>query len=120
MGTRKSNDSVRTSVRADRKQIANSVRENESLADPPAFLPNSFGPVDEELARELVQLMLRLRVIYCTALATELALRQQNAEQDVDLAQCLRSNVCGAIIDIQEQVQALVKRLGGEVPETLP
>jgi hypothetical protein len=31
---------------------------------------------------------LRLKVIYGTALAVELALRKQDAEQDVDIAEC--------------------------------
>jgi hypothetical protein len=64
--------------------------------------------------------VLRLRTIYGTALATELALRKQNAEQDIDLAQCLRSNVCGLVIELEEQIQGIVQRLGGEVPEPLP
>ena len=44
--------------------------------------------------RQLVTVAQRLKVIYGIALSAELALRKQDAEQDVDIAECLRSGVC--------------------------
>jgi len=45
-----------------------------------------------------------LRAIYGTAVTAERALRQQEAEQDPEIAACLRVGVCDPIAD---QIQAL-------------
>jgi hypothetical protein len=119
MGTRKSNDSVRTGVRAGRSQTANEVRDDGNHAGSAFFLPNKPQKPDEHV-RELVRVVLRLRAVYGTALATEFALRQQDAESDRDFAQCLRWNVCGPIGELMEEIQATVEHMGGQVPEPLP
>lgn len=43
--------------------------------------------------------VLRLRAIYGTAVAAELALREQAAEQDAEIADCLRVGVCDPLAD---------------------
>jgi len=55
-----------------------------------------------------------LRAIYGTAITAELALRQQAAEQDLEVADCLRIGVCDPIAD---QIQALEKATR-HLPET--
>jgi hypothetical protein len=72
------------------------------------------------LADDLAAIAFRLKIVYGTTLATEFALRKQDAEQDVDLALCLRANVCEPIALLREQIQLIVKRLGGDVPALLP
>jgi len=120
MGTRKSNDSERTSVRADRTETTNEVREDASPVDSDTFsLNKSQDGADNRLVSELARVALRLRSIYGTALATEFALRQQNAESDTDFAECLRWNVCAPIDELAEQIQSTVERLGGNVPDPL-
>jgi hypothetical protein len=54
------------------------------------------------------------------ALATEFALRKQDAESDIDFAECLRWNVCAPIDQLAEEIQSTVERLGKKVPEPLP
>jgi hypothetical protein len=63
---------------------------------------------------------LRLKVIYGTALAVELALRKQDAEQGVDIAECLRPGVCNPISEQADTMRTLVERFGAQLPEPLP
>jgi hypothetical protein len=76
--------------------------------------------LDRELSKQLVWLALRLKIVYGTALAVELGLRKQDAEQDADLAECLRGGVCDPIAEHARTVESIVKGLGGEIPESLP
>jgi hypothetical protein len=73
-----------------------------------------------DVVRGLVMVALRLKVIYGTALAVELALRKQDAEQDVDIAECLRSGVCNPVSEQAETMRTLVERFGAQFPEPLP
>jgi hypothetical protein len=73
-----------------------------------------------DVVRGLVMAALRLKVIYGTALAVELALRKQDAEQDVDIAECLRSGVCNPISEQADIIRTLVERFGAHLPEPLP
>jgi hypothetical protein len=69
---------------------------------------------------ELTELAASLRFISGTALAVEKALRHQNAEHDVDLADCLRSGVVDPASLQMERAESLVKRLGGRLPRATP
>lgn len=60
--------------------------------------------VRKERLRDLVFVTLRLRAIHGAAITAELALRQQAAEQDSEIATCLRFGVCDPISD---QIRAL-------------
>jgi len=62
-----------------------------------------------EPSRQLFLVIPRLRAIYGTAVTAELALRQQAAEQNPEIADCLRTGVCDPIAD---QIQALEKVIG--------
>jgi hypothetical protein len=64
--------------------------------------------------------VLTLKVIYGTALSVELALRKQDAEQDVDIAECLRAGVCNPISDQVESMRSIVEKFGAGLPEPLP
>lgn len=64
-----------------------------------------------ERLRQLSLVTLRLRAIYGTALAAELALRQQAAEQDSEIADCLRAGVCDPIADELQELDHLIDRL---------
>ena len=54
--------------------------------------------------RQLTGVVPRLRAIYGTAVTVERALRQQEGEQDPEIADCLRVGVCDPIAD---QIRAL-------------
>jgi hypothetical protein len=73
-----------------------------------------------DVLRGLVMVALRLKVIYGTALSVELALRKQDAEQDVDIAECLRAGVCNPIADQAESMRSIVEKFGGGLQEPLP
>ncbi len=73
-----------------------------------------------DLLRGLVMVALRLKVIYGTALSVELALRKQDAEQDVDIAECLRAGVCNPVAEQAESMRSIVERFGAQLPEPLP
>jgi len=77
----------------------------------------SARPTDYEIIGELTALAVRLKVIYGTGLAVQLALRQQNADQDGELADCVTSGICNGVTDLTESVRNLVERLGGSLPE---
>lgn len=57
-----------------------------------------------EQGRQLRLVALRLRAIYGVAVTAERALREQAAEQDPEIADCLRVGVCDPIA---EQIEAL-------------
>lgn len=59
--------------------------------------------------RRLTLVVPRLRGIYGAAVTAELALRRQDAEQDPEIADCLRDGVCDAIAD---QIRALEEVTG--------
>jgi hypothetical protein len=69
---------------------------NGSAADPSAL--------SVEHRRALTLLVPRLRAIYGAAITAELALRQQAAGQNLEVADCLRAGVCDPIAD---QIRAL-------------
>ena len=54
---------------------------------------------NEEMAIELEELVLSLRAVYAVAVAAQLALRGQAAEQDLEIADALRVGVCDALGD---------------------
>ena len=60
-------------------------------------------------SRQLSLVIPRLRAIYGTAVTAELALRQEAAEQNLEVADCLRAGVCDPIAD---QIRALEEVIG--------
>lgn len=79
-----------------------------------------YRTIDSQVISELVSLAANLRFIFGSALAVELALRKQNADQDVDLAYCLRASVVNPAATQMERAESLVKRLCGQLPRILP
>lgn len=59
--------------------------------------------------RQLTGVVPRLRAIYGAAITAERALRQQEGEQDPEIADCLRAGVCDPIAD---QIRALEEVTG--------
>jgi hypothetical protein len=78
------------------------------------------GSADPKTLRELIALAVGLKFIFGTAVAVDLALRKQNADQDVELADCLRYGVANPAALQMERAESLVKRLGGTLPRALP
>lgn len=97
------------SERAQARSTASSplpARRSRLRAGGGTLVPSSS--LDAEQFRKL-SLIPRLRAIYGTAIAAELALRQQAAEQDPEVADCLRAGVCDPIAD---QIRALEEFTG--------
>ena len=92
------------SLLVDEKAIGNSV---------------SPRPTDDQIVRELTALAVRLKFIYGTGLAVQLALMQQNAEQDRELADCVTLGICHGAADLAESVRDLIERLGGTSPKEI-
>jgi hypothetical protein len=67
--------------------------------------------------RQLTLIALRLRAIYGVAVTAERALREQSAEQDPEIADCLRVGVCDPIADQIEALQQIIKHRAHEGPE---
>lgn len=61
-----------------------------------------------EQLRRLSLLLRRLRTIYGVALTAELGLRHQAAEQDAEVADCLRVGVCDPIADQVRELEDLI------------
>jgi hypothetical protein len=92
--------------------------------------PHPQGPVvngshgvsalSAEQFRRLTLVIPRLRAIYGTAVTAELALRQQAAEQDPELADCLRVGVCDPIADQMRELEDLIQGLRSAIPDGRP
>ena len=70
------------------------------------------GHTGDVMSMELTALCLRLRAIYATAVAAQLALRCQAAEQDLEIAEALRAGVCDALGDRLDELGAIILRCG--------
>jgi hypothetical protein len=71
------------------------------------------------IVSDLVEIAAHLRFVLGTAIALDLALRRQGADQDIDLADCLRFGVIGSTAQQLRRTVGLIRRLGGTVPEAL-
>jgi hypothetical protein len=76
-------------------------------------------PDDGAIVSDVIALAAHLQFISGIALALDLALRTQNADQDVDLANCLRFGVINSTHRELERARGLIRRLGRAVPELL-
>jgi len=66
---------------------------------------NPPGESSAAVSTLLSEIAVGLRYIYAVGTATELALRKQNAERDVELADSLRVGVCNPAWDLAEKSQ---------------
>ena len=83
--------------------------------------PNTSALVcSVEQFRRLSLLLPRLRTIYGTAVTAELALRHQAAEQDSEVADCLRVGVCDPIADQVRELEDLVLQFCTAMPGGKP
>lgn len=79
------------------------------------------GPVVRvEHLRQLTLLARRLRGIYGVAITAHLALRGQAADQDAEIADCLRIGVCDPIDEQIRELEALAQNLRANPPEAAP
>jgi hypothetical protein len=65
-----------------------------------------------EQCKQITLVALRLRAIYGIAVTAERALRLQSAEQDPEIADCLRVGVCDPIADQIRALQELTEHRG--------
>lgn len=96
----------RRSARSRRRQ----GKANGSPAAPPALRLEQW--------RRLTLVVPRLRDIYGAAVTAERALRQQEAEQDPEIADCLRVAVCDPIADQIRVLQEITAHRGTRDPAT--
>jgi hypothetical protein len=106
MAIAKSTRSKRARARSTPSCLPASRQSQPRLGDGSPVPPSSLGA---EPSRQLSLVMARLRAIYGTAVTAELALRQQAAEQNPEVADCLRTCVCDPIAD---QIRALEGAIG--------
>ena len=59
--------------------------------------------------RPLSVLVRRLQTIYGVAVTAEAALRHQAADQDVEIADCIRAGVCDPVADQARDLEAFVR-----------
>lgn len=111
MAIAKSNRSAlgfgRASARRRRQTVGDRLRVEEEASRV------STNPLFERL-RDLTALGRRLRVIYGTAITAELALRAQAAEQDAEIADCLREGLCNALFDAIDRVDEITRHCARE------
>ena len=67
-------------------------------------------PTEPPFEQSLLAIGLRLRMIYGTAITAQLALREQAAAQDKEIADCLREGVCNPLSDEIGKVDELIRR----------
>ena len=65
----------------------------------------------------LSALVRRLQIIYGIAVTAEAALRHQAADQDVEVADCLRAGVCDPVADQARDLEAFVEHCRAKVPK---
>lgn len=73
-----------------------------------------------EALRHLSALVRRLQIIYGIAVTAESALRHQAAEQDVEVADCLRAGVCDPVADQARDLEAFLERCSAQAPKPKP
>jgi hypothetical protein len=88
-------------------------RESRTKKKGPARLSSKFPG---ERLHDLFALAVRLRAVFGTATTVELALRQQAAEQDTEIADCLREGLCNALFDEIDRLDGVIRQYGRELP----
>lgn len=113
--------SIRRTRQSDRAGGTNHrrTRPDNAVNQRPARSKRPVQSSRSDLQLRLASLALKLKAIYGTALAVELALRKQNAERDVDLAECLRAGVCDVIAEQDQTIRSLLVGCGVP-PESVP
>lgn len=106
MATRKSSRSMPDRTRSEPRSTVRTV--SRAHAGAPDSSERQTGMAGN--LRWLIGLTLRLRSIYGTAVAADLALRGQAAEQDAEIADCLRVGVCDPIADEIRDLEGLAQR----------
>jgi len=76
-----------------------------------------FPPHSTEGLRHLSVLVGRLQTIYGIAVTAEAALRHQAADQDVEIADCLRAGVCDPVADQARDLEAFVGHCRAKSPK---
>ena len=96
------------SERARARSTASCPPRHSELRGGPGFRSSS-PPLGGERFPQLFLVLPCLRAAYGMAITAELALRHQAAEQDLEVADCLRTGVCDPIAD---QIRALEEFIG--------
>jgi|SRR5215469_12384472 len=108
MAIAKSTRSARRFVRASARGRPHRGRHRSRAKKSPSTVPDK--PPLERL-HDLLVLAVRLRAIFGTATTVELALRQQAAEQDTEIADCLRQGLCNALYDELDRLDGIIRHL---------
>ena len=69
--------------------------------------------------REIKNIAITLGAVYSASVALRLALQGQNAEEDLELAQCVRLQISNVIDDLIERLVGVGRRLGGTITNPL-
>jgi hypothetical protein len=71
-----------------------------------------------EASRHLSVVVRRLQTIYGIAVTAAAALRHQAADQDVEIAECLRAGVCDPVADQARHLEAIVEHCRAKAPRS--
>lgn len=113
---------IRKSNRA-RPRRARSVGSNFALSsrrhsrEVRALASACFSLHSGEGLRHLSAFVRRLQTIYGIAVTAEAALRHQAADQDVEIADCLRAGVCDPVADQARDLEVFVEHCGAKAPK---
>lgn len=111
-----------------RKSTRSRARRAPSARPSLALSSRHHGPADRvsitrylpihsvEGLRQLSLLARRLQGIYGAAIAAEGALRHQAAEQDIEIADCLRVGVCDPVAEQARDLEVLIKQCRAKQP----
>jgi hypothetical protein len=108
MAIRKSSRSRRSRVRPVGPALIPSSRLQSRVVGRAAFVRPAIPSVEGR--RQLTTLAQRLRLIYGFAVVAERALRHQAAEQDIEIADCLRAGVCDPLADQARDLEPFIER----------
>ena len=105
MGSRRTHSTRRLTAPAPKR----SARRKPARKPPPTSRSRPYVP--DELHRQLAQIGHWLEVLYATCVTVGLALKQQNGDEDEEIARCLMRNVADPLNDQAEVLEEIVRRL---------
>jgi hypothetical protein len=115
MANRKSNRARSPRARSARSNFALPSRRHGRAVG--AIASACFPIHSVEGLRHLSALVRRLQTIYGIAVTAEAALRHQAAEQDVEIADCLRAGICDPVADQARDLEAFVEHCRAKAPK---
>jgi hypothetical protein len=81
--------------------------------------PGRTDALAANVVTELTYIWRRLKIVLAVSVTVDQALRNQNSEQDLEFADCLRWMVSDRLADSNQRIENLVGRIGGRERGTM-